>query len=196
MTYQRATRRQKGIASLAWTLVLFAALTAGIVWLDDRSGTKITGSARVIDGDSLVVGGKQLRLMGIDAPELRQECKLNQRPWRCGTAARSALRELVSGRQIECRTKGLDRYQRRLAICSTDGIEVNSHMVETGWAVDFGGYASEEGLARRNKVGLWRGEFQFPSEWRDANWSQLSAVPASFASWWNRVRLRLKHMIF
>ena len=156
----------------------------------------MTGTARVIDGDSLVIGGKQVRLMGIDAPELRQDCQLNQAPWRCGAAAKAALRELVEGKQIECRTYGSDKYQRRLAVCSTQAIEINARMVETGWAVDYGGYASEEGLARRNRVGLWRGDFQFPSDWRDANRSHSSAAPASFETWWNRARLRLSQMIF
>ena len=196
MANSRSRKRRRGAVSLAWTLVLFAALTGVILWLDDRGGTTIVGPARAIDGDSLLISGKQVRLMGIDAPELRQECRLSKGPWRCGTESRSALRKLIQGQQVECRTHGLDRYQRRLAICFANGVELNAHMVEGGWAVDYGGYASEEGLARRNRVGLWRGEFDLPSDWRQINRSQSSAAPASFVSWWNRARLRLKQMFF
>jgi endonuclease YncB( thermonuclease family) len=35
----------------------------------------ISGTATVKDGDSLMIGGLEVRLHGIDAPELDQTCK-------------------------------------------------------------------------------------------------------------------------
>jgi endonuclease YncB( thermonuclease family) len=44
------------------------------------------GAVRVVDGDTLDVGGTRVRLHGIDAPEIGQHCN---RPdglrWDCGT---------------------------------------------------------------------------------------------------------------
>lgn len=182
--------------SLALTLVGFAGLTALILWLDDRNSTTITGHPRVVDGDSLLMNGRRLRLMGIDAPELGQDCQLNGQSWRCGIAAKSALQNLVQGVEIECQTHGLDRYQRRLAVCKANGTEINARLVELGWAIDFGGYASEEGAARRNNAGLWRGEFDRPQDWRAAHWSHSSATPVSLQTWWQRTRKRLGEIVF
>ena len=35
----------------------------------------IIGKAQVIDGDTIKINGKKIRLFGIDAPEMKQICK-------------------------------------------------------------------------------------------------------------------------
>jgi len=39
-------------------------------------------------------------------------------------------------------------------------------MVEQGWAVSYGDYQREERDARRNRLGIWAGQFEQPSLWR------------------------------
>lgn len=52
----------------------------------------ISGRAEVLDGDTLTVGGIPVRLVGIDAPELRQTCKDQVGgEYPCGEAASGAL---------------------------------------------------------------------------------------------------------
>ncbi len=49
----------------------------------------IHGIAKVIDGDTIVIKGKKIRLFGIDAPEMKQICfnELNN-PYPCGREAK------------------------------------------------------------------------------------------------------------
>jgi endonuclease YncB( thermonuclease family) len=47
----------------------------------------LAGTASVIDGDTIEVHGQRIRLHGIDAPESRQLCRLDGKPWQCGKDA-------------------------------------------------------------------------------------------------------------
>ncbi len=62
---------------------------------NDPFPARVSGLARPIDGDSLWVGGNEVRLKGIDAPEGRQTCRRSGAIWGCGEAARSALVGLI-----------------------------------------------------------------------------------------------------
>ncbi len=188
----RRRPRRNGWGGPGITLVGFAALTAIIVWLDGTGGgsTALSGPAKVVDGDSLEIRGNRVRLLGIDAPELTQLCQRDATSWPCGRDSRSALRQLVGNFEVQCQSHGQDRYQRLLATCVVNGVEINARLVELGWATDFGGYSSEEGLARRNRVGIWAGQFEAPEEWRRANRSQSDATPVIVHSWWKRLWAR------
>ncbi|MGD9783618.1 MAG: thermonuclease family protein [Hyphomicrobiaceae bacterium] len=129
-------------------------------------GTEISGIARVIDGDSLVIDGREIRLKNIDAPEGRQICQRDGRDWSCGEAAARELRALVGNRTVRCRSVEIDKHDRALALCVAGTTDVNRAMVERGFAVSFGGYRSEERAAQHERRGLWSGQFQMPQEWR------------------------------
>lgn len=120
--------------------------------------------ARVSDGDSIVVRterGKteKVRLIGIDAPELRQK------PW--GREARKHLKKLLSGASVRLETDVVkrDRYGRLLAyVWTTGGRFINLEMIKDGYAVlytippnvkhaDMLRNAQSE--ARENKTGIW-----------------------------------------
>lgn len=128
---------------------------------------QVSGPARLIDGDSLFVGGSEVRLKGIDAPEGRQTCTRQGRSWDCGNAARDELQALIGGNQVNCKVSERDMHGRLLSYCSAGGRDLNGAMVGAGFAIAFGGYASEEGQAKAARRGLWAGEFQRPREWRD-----------------------------
>ena len=77
------------------------------------------GQAVVIDGDTLEIQGKRVRLHGIDAPESDQIGKdKNEQNYRCGRAATQRLTELIGRRALTCEIRDRDRYGRWCAICS------------------------------------------------------------------------------
>lgn len=126
----------------------------------------VSGQPRLVDGDSFHLGGEEVRLVGIDAPEGRQSCTRNAVSWPCGEESRRTLARLVGGKPVSCRTNERDQHGRLLAVCSVDGRDLNREMVASGMALAYGNYEREEASARSAKRGLWSGEFERPRDWR------------------------------
>nr|WP_246451138.1 thermonuclease family protein [Rhizobium paranaense] len=125
-----------------------------------------TGSFYVVDGDTLARDGDRFRLLGIDAPEYRQQCQRADVNWACGEEARKALDKLMKTGAAECRGSEHDRYGRPLVTCKAGDVDINGAMVRSGMAVSYGGYAAEEAEARQAKAGLWAGDFERPRDYR------------------------------
>ena len=129
-----------------------------------------TGPARVIDGDTLDVGGVRIRLHGIDAPESKQSCQAGGKRWSCGREATRALRGRIGGRSVSCQEHDRDRYGRVVAVCSASGTDLNAWMVAEGWAFAYrrysNAYVAQESGARTARRGLWRGDVIPPWDWR------------------------------
>ncbi len=67
------------------------ALTIALCLLATPALADVAGTASVIDGDTIEVYGQRIHLHGIDAPESRQLCRLDGKPWQCGKNAANAL---------------------------------------------------------------------------------------------------------
>jgi endonuclease YncB( thermonuclease family) len=106
------------------------------------SSADVAGPASVIDGDTLVVAGERIRLEGIDAPELRQDCTAYGQQWACGRTSPEWLKEYLHGRQVECVGHARDRYRRLLAVCYVGGEDLNERLVREGWALNFRRYST------------------------------------------------------
>ena len=89
----------------------------------------VVGTARVIDGDTIVVDGEHVRLRGIDAPETNQTCTAYGQQWACGRMAAQWLTEYLRGRQVDCVGHARDRYGRLLAVCYAGGEDINERLV-------------------------------------------------------------------
>jgi endonuclease YncB( thermonuclease family) len=130
----------------------------------------VVGTAKVIDGDTIVIVGEHVRLQGIDAPETDQTCTAHGQQWACGRIAAQWLREHLRGRQVDCVGHARDRYGRLLAVCYAGGEDINERLVREGWALDYRKYSSDylaaEAEAKRQGAGVWRGEFVPPWQWR------------------------------
>ena len=80
-----------------------------------------SGLAEVIDGDTVEIEGKRIRLFGIDAPEATQLCYRGSESWACGEAAASELRGLISGNELSCRGYEIDQCGRARRCQSRSG---------------------------------------------------------------------------
>lgn len=138
----------------------------------DPIADTLTGAARVIDADTLVVAGRAIRLEGIDAPEKRQTCRRNGRRYQCGLAATHALRRRIGAGRVACTLGGRDNYGRSLGICyASDGTDLNSWLVEHGWALACRRFSAryvpqEERAQAAGARRLWAGPFVPPWAWR------------------------------
>ncbi len=139
-------------------------------------GTRVTGAARVVDGDTIVIDNLRIRLEGIDAPESGQTCQRKWvGAWACGTVATTALARMLDGRAVTCESRGPDKYNRMLGICFADGHDVNARMVREGHAWAFVKYSkryvAEEAAARSESAGIWQGASVPAWEYRAQQWA-------------------------
>lgn len=126
---------------------------------------------KVIDGDSIVVDGVEMRLEGIDAPEYHQLCyRADKSSYPCGIEAFKYMKKLVQNQNLSCKNLGKDRYKRQITVCFADGLDINQEMVKSGWAVAYDRYSrdyvDDEKLAKKKKKGVWQGKFMKPELWR------------------------------
>ena len=148
-----------------------------LIWLFlamPLAAASFTGEVvRVKDGDSILVyrpdvkRTSEIRLAGIDAPELAQ-------PW--GIQSRTAMRRLVLGKQVEVEVTDKDRYNRLVGKVWQGRIYVNAAMTEGGHAWAYDRYMKDRQIragqdkARREKRGLWAlppEQRIVPAAWRD-----------------------------
>jgi len=131
---------------------------------------RIVGRAKVLDGDTIVISGRRIRLFGIDAPENGQTCTIKRKQFRCDQAATSALTDKIGAHIVECEPKDLDIYNPIVSVCFVAGEDINAWMVAKGWALAYRHYSrdyvSQEERASKAKLGMWQGEFELPWDWR------------------------------
>jgi endonuclease YncB( thermonuclease family) len=164
---------------VAFALAAGLSFTASPSHAPARSGGDtggLSGSVRVIDGDTIVVNDTRVRLEGIDAPESSQTCKRKWvGSWSCGSAATAALEKLVEGKTVSCEARGLDKYGRTLGVCFADGKDINALMVRQGYAWAFvkysTSYVQEEAAAKAEGIGIWQGEAIPAWEYRAQRWA-------------------------
>lgn len=132
----------------------------------------ISGNAKIIDGDSIIITNNEIRLQDIDAPEYDQKCyDLMNLEYNCGLDAKNYLKNLTYAKEVICKISGRDFYERFLATCylSENDININREIVKSGHAVKYGSlskYYQEELYAKTKKLGIWQGSFITPRQHR------------------------------
>ena len=145
-------------------------------------GTEIYGVPKIIDGDTVHINNKKIRLEGIDAPEMRQQCKKESfkisfligftfyKDYSCGRVSKEKLITKINTSEIKCISSSKDRYKRYIATCFKGKTNLNQWMVRNGFAIAYRRYSKkyvpDEVFAKENKLGLWQGKFIEPEKWR------------------------------
>lgn len=135
------------------------------------AAAEVTGKLRVIDGDTLEVGGTRVRLHGIDAPERDQPCTtLTGQNWGCGDWVTQQVRELYQGATVRCLGGETDRYGRLVAKCFLGAQDIGRHLVEAGLAYAYRKYSDEYDLEEKSAAVADRGihgfSLQSPARYR------------------------------
>jgi endonuclease YncB( thermonuclease family) len=136
----------------------------------EQDWTASAAQLRVVDGDTLRLGERTLRLAGLISPVRGQTCTTaGGVGFDCGGAAAEALARLVRNRDMACRVQGRDRFGRALGTCQAGGVETNAAMVEAGWALaepDAAALLAVEQGARAAQRGLWSNQAGAPASWQ------------------------------
>ena len=140
---------------------------------------EISGNAQIIDGDTIKINSKKIRLYGIDAPELKQMCKKPYltiifftftKDYPCGKISTQKLQNKINNKVVTCKILDIDRYKRLIGECYKRNLNLNSWLVSNGYAVAYRKYSkkyiSNEINAKNEKKGLWQGKFEMPWEFR------------------------------
>ena len=129
-------------------------------------------SLYIVDGDSISL---QMRIAGIDTPEIKQTCrKRANKVIDCGRLSKSYLQKLLKSipGKIAIEPMGVDHYQRILVRIFKGDTNIGKLMVESGMAYSYKEtYREEEDLAKTEKLGFWGFDTPpiDPYKWRKMN---------------------------
>ena len=165
-------------------LIIISIIFFIFTYIDVRSENinKITGFAKVVDGDTIKINSKKIRLYGIDAPEKKQKCKKTYltisfmsftKDYMCGEVSTEKLIKKINKQKLNCNILDVDRYKRLIGECFKRNINLISWMVSNGYAVAYRKYSkkyiSDEMNAKNNKLCIWQGKFEMPCDFRRKN---------------------------
>jgi endonuclease YncB( thermonuclease family) len=148
------------LSAIALATVLAASLATGPVPANAQA---------VLDGGTIVLEGRDVRLWGIDAPDLDEACG----GWAAGRLAAAALQKLIGNRSIVCQARGLDHQGRIFGKCRAGGVDLGATMVREGWAwalVEYSrDYVEQEAQAKTENLGVHEHQCEPASQWRQAH---------------------------
>ena len=156
-----------------------------LLLLSNSIAEEISGIPKVVDGDTVHIDNYKFRLEGIDAPEMRQQCKKESfkisflisftfyKDYSCGRVSKVKLINKINTSEIKCISSSKDRYKRYIGTCFKGKTNLNQWMVRNGFAIAYRRYSKkyvpDEEFAKENKLGLWKGKFMEPEKWRKLN---------------------------
>lgn len=144
------------------------------------AGEKVSGPAKVVDGDTLIVAGKVVGLYGVAAPGLKETClNAKGRTYECGRVSAHALEHHIRQASLTCELRETDAYKRALAVCRLRQEDLGAWMVGLGHAVAdrrAQAYVRNETPAWGKRIGLWAGAFEDPTGRKREPYTRPTAV--------------------
>ena len=125
---------------------------------------------KILDGDTIHIEKVKYRFHGIDAPETSQICKVNNKNIKCGELSKQKLIKKIGNKKVNCKKVAIDRYKRVVAECYVNDESLSKYLVKNGYAFAYRRYSKkfveDENFAKKNKLGLWSMDFQYPWDYR------------------------------
>src|SRR5262249_59454223 len=113
-----------------------AALYIVSLFRPEYEESNLKGPARVIDGDTLEIAGRRIRIFGIDAPEQDQTCERGGGgTWYCGAEATRVLNRIARSQVVACRVRATEIYGRLVADCAGGDVDRGRAVGRSGLAV-------------------------------------------------------------
>ncbi|GGF11973.1 hypothetical protein GCM10011321_00120 [Youhaiella tibetensis] len=146
---------------------LALAVTAGAALAADT----VSGPAKMVDGDIIMVGKQRVILWAVDAPERSQFCLIGSKKWGCYEAATRALEDILKTGDATCTLTDNkpDPFGRRYGVCKIGDTDIGAELVKQGYALAFTqqgeDYVAQQQEAEAAKIGLWRDEVKFEKPW-------------------------------
>lgn len=154
-------RTKLGLAVVAMTLAVSGAVAQEVV----------TGAAKVVDADIIMVEKQRVILWAVDAPERPQKCFVGDLLWDCYGAARQALGELLASGEASCTLQPgePDKFNRRYGVCTSAGRDIGAELVRLGMARAYGeqgpDYVAQEEEARVAAIGVFQAGAKVDAPW-------------------------------
>ena len=148
--------------AIKFTLGLLVSLLFALV--DAKAEVLVGTVVGITDGDTITVLAKdnsehKVRLMGIDAPESKQDF---------GNESKKALSNYIYQREVTVEYKKQDRYKRKVGKVILDKQDICLQMIKDGLAWHYKDYEKEQSKtdrdlyrqaelkARESQIGLWQ----------------------------------------
>jgi endonuclease YncB( thermonuclease family) len=141
----------------------------------------VSGPAKVVDADIIMVEKQRVILWAVDGPERPQKCYVGDLLWDCYGAARQALGELIASGEASCAlTPGEpDKFNRRYGVCTSGGKDIGGELVRMGMARAFveqgDDYVAQEEVAKAAALGMFQ-----PGAKIDAPWEFRKTDPRNY----------------
>ncbi|MDB5619901.1 hypothetical protein [Tardiphaga sp.] len=127
----------------------YAAVAATLTIL--LTTTVLAANISAVDGGTLQIDGKRLRLWGIEAPAPGDICTTTKgAKWPCGNRGRDQLRAALAEGPASCVDK-----EPGFVLCRIAGLDIARLMIKEGLAKAGADYHDTEQQARAAKIGIW-----------------------------------------
>ncbi|MCT4641470.1 MAG: thermonuclease family protein [Bacteriovoracaceae bacterium] len=148
-------------------ILLYVALLSSFLCAFTSLGIPKQKCTKVIDGDTIVVGKKKVRLSHIDAPELKQK-SYDGKP--IGIWSKKYLEKLILGKYVNLKDTKRGYYKRVIAKVYLNGEDINLKMVKRGYAISMDYYGFVMNEAKRSRRGIFKTlGFNHPRVYRRLN---------------------------
>jgi endonuclease YncB( thermonuclease family) len=132
--------------------------------------TPITGKPRILKSSELALDNKRVVFIGVDPAMPGMPCQADGKAWDCGAAAQRILMNFIGREDVTCEPRNVDLFRRVFAKCMVHGQDIALELIEQGVAValpdEAKDYVDAEQAAKGKKIGIWRGPFETPAQYR------------------------------